>query len=232
MNPETCNTYLQDKRIVLTLDAGGSKLEFSAMNGNQVKVSPFVLPASPEDLESYLNILAEGFSRTLHLLSEERKNVKAISFGFPGPALYEQGIIGDLPNLPAFRGGVALKAFLEKKFNLPVYINNDGNLFTLGEWIDGFLPWVNDSIRIKGKNKRYRNLIGITLGTGFGCGIVVDGKLITGDNSSGGEIWLVRNKLMPEYNVESGVGKSGLSLYYARETALIPEYFPESIPAE
>ncbi len=67
----------------------------------------------------------------------------AISFAFPGPADYPAGIIGDLPNLPAFRGGVALGPMLEEKFGIPVFINNDGDLFVYGEAIAGFLPYVN-----------------------------------------------------------------------------------------
>ena len=53
------------------------------------------------------------------------KNLKtrpvAISFAFPGPADYPNGIIGNLPNLTAFRGGVALGPMLEEKFQLPVF---------------------------------------------------------------------------------------------------------------
>jgi glucokinase len=224
--------YVDDRRIVLTLDAGGTKLEFSALTGKSIKVPPFILPASPDNLDSYLESLTRGFNRTLEILGNDRKKVAAISFGFPGPALYEQGIIGDLPNLPAFRGGVALKQFLEKKFSLPVFINNDGNLFALGEWIRGFLPWVNHTLAKKGKKKQYKNLIGVTLGTGFGCGIVINGTTVIGDNSSGGEIWLTRNKQKPGYNVESGVGKRGLGMYYAEKTGIRENEVPDAITLE
>ena len=58
----------------------------------------------------------------------------AISFAFPGPADYPNGIIGGyLPNFPSFREGVALGPFLEYKFGIPVFINNDGDLFAYGE---------------------------------------------------------------------------------------------------
>ena len=64
----------------------------------------------------------------------------AISFAFPGPADYPAGIIGDMSNMPAFRGGVALGPILEDQFGIPVFINNDGDLFVYGEAIAGFLP--------------------------------------------------------------------------------------------
>lgn len=58
------------------------------------------------------------------------KRPEAISFAFPGPADYPNGIIGGwLPNFPSFRDGVVLGPFLQEKFGVPVFINNDGDLF-------------------------------------------------------------------------------------------------------
>lgn len=65
------------------------------------------------------------FNRRLYI-----KRPAAISFAFPGPADYPNGIIGGwLPNFPSFRDGVALGPFLQEKFGVPVFINNDGDLF-------------------------------------------------------------------------------------------------------
>jgi len=79
----------------------------------------------------------------------------AISFAFPGPADYPNGIIGDLGNFPAFRGGVALGPMLQEKFKLPVFINNDGDLFAYGEAIAGFLPEVNELLEKAGSPKHF-----------------------------------------------------------------------------
>ena len=65
---------------------------------------------------------------------------------------------------------------------LTVFINNDGDLFAYGEAIAGFLPYVNCLLKKTGSPKRYKNLIGITLGTGSGGGIVCDGELFIRDN--------------------------------------------------
>ena len=86
---------------------------------------------------------------------------------------------------------------LEDKFGIPVFINNDGDLFVYGEAIAGFLPHVNGLLKKAGSPKRYNNLFGVTLGTGFGGGIVRNGELFMGDNSIAGEVWLLRNKLQP-----------------------------------
>ncbi len=163
-------------------------------------------------------------------LRKLRKNLyeppSAISFAFPGPADYLNGIIGDLPNLPAFRGGVALGPLLKDKFKLPVFINNDGDLFTYGEAIAGYLPFVNNLLEKSGSHKRYKNLLGLTLGTGFGAGISRDGNLFLGDNSIAGEIWLLRDVLNPTVNVEEHVSINGLKKAYALETGLDLENAP------
>ena len=119
----------------------------------------------------------------------------AISFAFPGPADYPRGIIDNVGNLPAYGGGVALGPMLTNHFGLPVYVNNDGDLFAYGEAIAGFLPKVNRLLAEAGSPKRYNNLFAVTLGTGFGGGIVRNGELFIGDNSAAGEIWILRNKL-------------------------------------
>ena len=152
----------------------------------------------------------------------------AISFAFPGPADYPNGIIGGLGNLPAFKGGgIALGPMLADRFGIPVFINNDGDLFAFGEAIAGFLPWVNGLLAEGGSPKRFRNLFGATFGTGFGGGIVQDGRLWIGDNSAGGEIWLLRNKLDPKTNIEEAVSIRAIRREYARGAGIAPETAPE-----
>ena len=216
--------YKHDNRIVMTLDAGGTNLVFSAIQGNEQIIEEIKLPSFPNDLSKILSALVEGFSEVKSKLSS---NPVAISFAFPGPADYPNGIIGDLPNLPAFRGGVALGAFLEKKINLPVFINNDGDLYAYGEAISGFLPEINQKLKEAGSPKRYKNLVGLTLGTGFGAGIVRNGELFVGDNSGAGEIWLLRDKLSPSLNIEEHASIRGVKKIYANLVGLSEEDTPE-----
>ena len=146
--------YQFDKRIVMTLDAGGTNFVFSAIRSNEEIVEPIVLPSNGDNLERCLETMVTGFSAIKLKLPEDPV---AISFAFPGPADYVNGIIGDLKNLPAFQGGVALGAFLRNKFGIPVFINNDGDLFAYGEALAGALPEVNRMLRDAGKNKMYKN---------------------------------------------------------------------------
>lgn len=132
--------YRNDNRVVLTLDAGGTNFVFSAIRGMELIGEPITLPSNGDNLDKCLSGIIDGFSSLMNGLTEKPV---AISFAFPGPADYPNGIIGDLGNLPAFRGGVALGPMLEDRFHLPVFINNDGDLFAYGEAIAGFLPFVN-----------------------------------------------------------------------------------------
>lgn len=216
--------YNKDKRTVMTLDAGGTNLVFTAIQGNEQIIDEIRLLSSPNDLERMLKTIVEGFSE---VKSKLKSLPVAISFAFPGPSDYPNGIIGDLPNLPAFRGGVALGPYLENKFNLPVFINNDGDLYAYGEAISGFLPEINKKLDEAGSPKRYKNLLGLTLGTGFGAGIVRDGNLFIGDNATGGEIWLLRDKLSPNLNIEEHASIRAVRRIYAEEANIDPESSPE-----
>ena len=216
--------FLTDRRIVMTLDAGGTNLKFSAMRGGDLIVGPISTPSEADDLERCLGNIFSGFEKVKQTLPEAPV---AISFAFPGPADYPLGIIGDLQNLPGFRGGVPLGPMLEDKFGIPVFINNDGDLFVYGEAIGGFLPYVNGLLEGAGSPKRFHNLFGITLGTGFGGGIVRNGELFVGDNSSAGEAWLLRNKLDPTVNAEEGACIRAVRRVYARESGITFDDAPE-----
>lgn len=213
-----------DSRIVLTLDAGGTNFRFGAMRGGKPLIETVLLPSNADNLELCLKNLIEGFETARSRCPE---SPVAISFAFPGPCDYPAGIIGDLPNLPAFRGGVPLGPMLQEKFGIPVFINNDGDLFVYGEAIAGLLPHVNALLERAGSPKRYKNLFGITLGTGLGGGIVRDGHLFIGDNSVAAEVWTVRNKLDPQMNAEEGACIRAVRRVYGERTGTPFEETPE-----
>jgi glucokinase len=204
-----------DNRVILTLDAGGTNLVFSAIKGGEEIVKPITLPAHGNNLELSLGNIVKGFAEVLKGISEKPV---AISFAFPGPADYPNGIIGDLGNLPAFKGGVALGPMLEDIYKIPVFINNDGDLFAYGEAIAGMLPEINKRLASSGITKKYRNLLGVTLGTGFGAGIVHNGQLYLGDNSSGAEIWVTRNALEPNVFAEESISIRAVQRVYSQHT--------------
>ncbi len=215
--------YSKDQRVVMTLDAGGTNFVYSAMQANRPVVESFSLPSNASDLELSLSTLLDGFRR---VESQLPARPAAISFAFPAPADYFNGIIVGPRNLPAYRD-VAVGPMLEDAFGLPTFINNDGDLFAYGEATAGFLPYVNGLLEKAGSPKRYRNLFGVTLGTGLGGGIVRDGELFTGDNSVAGEIWIIRHKLDRDTNAEEGASIRAVRRVYASETGTRSEDAPE-----
>ena len=203
--------YSHDNRIVITLDAGGTNFVFGAMRANEFIVAPVTMPSNAHDLDLCLQTMVKGFRQIIAQLQEPPV---AISFAFPGPADYPNGIIGGyLPNFPSFRDGVALGPFLEMTFGIPVFINNDGDLFAYGEALGGVLPEINARLEKAGSGKRYRNLLGYTFGTGFGVGMVVDGRLNRGDNSCV-ETFCLKHKKLDGVIVEEGVAVRAVKRVY------------------
>lgn len=203
--------FRTDSRIVLTLDAGGTNMVFGAMKGGEYIIDPITLPANSHDLDLCLDTIVKGFEAVIEKLSERPV---AISFAFPGPADYPNGIIGGyLPNFPSFRDGVALGPFLQGKFGVPVFINNDGDLFAYGEALGGTLPEVNAKLKALGSAKSYKNMLGYTFGTGFGVGMVVNGELNRGDNSCV-ETFCLPHKKYDGVIVEDGVSVRAVKRVY------------------
>lgn len=204
--------FRTDSRIVLTLDASGTTMMFGAMQSGEFIVDPIITASNAHDLDLCLQTMVNGFRTIREQLDREPV---AISFAFPGPADYPNGIIdGYLLNFPSFRNGVALGPYLRKKFGIPVFINNDGDLFTYGEAIGGVLPDINERLELAGSAKHYRNLLGCTFGAGFGVGMIVNGMMNRGDNSSV-EICYLPHCKHKDIIVEEGVSIRAVKRVYA-----------------
>ena len=207
--------YNNDKRIVVTLDAGGINFDFSAIQGNEIIVEQIVKPSNATNLDLCMHTLVEGFTEVISQLKEKPV---AISFAFPGPADYPNGVIGGfLPNFPSFRDGVALGHFLAEKFGIPVYINNDADLFVYGEALAGALPEMNARLKNAGSDKVYRNLMGFTWGTGFGFGLTVNGNMHIGDNSCC-EVYCLPDKNNRDIIVEESVSVRAIKRVYGEKS--------------
>ena len=104
-------------------------------------------------------------------------NIKAIGIGVPSVVDVEKGIVYDVQNIPSWKV-VELKKLMEERYRLPVLINNDANCFALGE-------------KYFGKGRKAHSLIGLTIGTGLGAGIIINDKLYPGLNTGAGEFGCV-----------------------------------------
>ena len=211
--------------VVLTLDAGGTTFTFAAVRNAEVIDEPLTLPSLADNLDACLDQIIGGLEE-MH--NRNGRQAAAISIGFPGPADYKAGIIGECNNLPAFHNveGVALGPMLEDHFKLPVVIRNDADLFAYGEATDGLLPEINQALEESGSAMRYDSLLGITLGTGLGAGVVINGRLHTGDNSAAAEMWALRSKLHRDSPVEEDVSIRAIKRVYAEIARMNPDDAP------
>ncbi|MES2108462.1 MAG: ROK family protein [Bacteroidota bacterium] len=103
--------------------------------------------------------------------------VKAIGIGVPSVVDVEKGIVYDVVHIPSWKE-VHLKEILEKKYNVQVFVNNDANCFALGELYFG-------------KGQGAKNMVGLTIGTGLGAGIIINRQLYAGPNCGAGEFGCV-----------------------------------------
>ena len=101
-------------------------------------------------------------------------DVECIGIGVPSVVDAERGIVYDVVGIPSWRE-VHLKERFEKRFGVPVSVNNDCNCFALG-------------VCRFGEAHGYRDVVCIALGTGVGAGVVIGGKLYCGRNTGAGEI--------------------------------------------
>lgn len=154
--------------IVIGADLGGTKIRVGRIEGQEVVKKTYRRISSNEDQETILEEIIETIEQVFS------KGVAAIGIGVPSIVDLEKGIVYDVENIPSWKE-VHLKEILEEKFGVPVFINNDANCFALGE-------------HHYGKGQGYRNLVGLTIGTGIGAGIIIDNKLYSGVNCGAGEI--------------------------------------------
>ena len=150
------------------VDLGGTNIRAALVDGQTIiRKAKAACPAkgtSEEILETVAGLIGE-------VLCEE---VEAIGIGVPSVVDTKRGIVYNVANIPSWVE-VPLKDILEKRFSIPVNVNNDSNCFTLGE--SRF-----------GKGQGYSSMVGVTLGTGVGSGIIIDGKLYEGRNAGAGEV--------------------------------------------
>ena len=158
----------------------------------------------------------EGFEKTIQRLSKillqqvksfdlNFDDVQSVGVGVPGPVLNSR-VVKFWANFP-WKNGVDLALEFEKNLGKPVKADNDVNVITLGEM------W-------KGSAQGYKNVLGLAIGTGIGGGIIVDGKLVSGENGAGGEVGHIK---VERDGKLCGCGQKGCWEAYASATGLIRE---------
>lgn len=164
------------KRYTIGVDVGGTNIKIGLVNPSGTIVDRTFL-----DTKRFFRArgkLIDAVVREINGLLKSRKliwrDILGAGFGLPGLIDSKRGVVHDLPNVPGWRN-VSLKTIIQKKLRMPVFIDNDVNLITLGEWR-------------RGAGKGCNNLMCITLGTGVGAGLVLNGALYRGEGFAAGEL--------------------------------------------
>lgn len=160
---------------VLAADIGGTNTRMAVVNTEGEIIKLLKKPTyCKEGRDKMIKFLISFLMETIEESGLGKHEICGLGIGFPGPLDAEKGIIYNPPNLSGW-GNVPLKDILEEEFKLPVSVENDANAAALGEW------W-------KGAGVGANSLICITLGTGVGGGIILDGNVLHGTSWMAGEI--------------------------------------------
>lgn len=155
---------------VLAIDMGGTKIALGIFEGDQILRSIKVDVPTETSKEELLTFFTETIDR---LIIPE---ITAIGIGVPGLVDSKTGVIYDLLNVPAW-DQVQLGEHLSTRYGRPAYIDNDANCFALAEYQLG--------------GHQSTELVGLTIGTGLGAGIISNGQLVRGASGGAGEFGMI-----------------------------------------
>lgn len=163
---------MAEKRYIIAIDLGGSRFRVGLADSSGRLLRRKSYPTRAEEgREAVISRLAQAAREAMH--SYPREEILAVGLGAPGPLDPRSGVIFTPPNLPSWRD-VPLKALLEEELDLPVYLGNDANLAALGE-------------HRFGAGRGLDHLVYLTVSTGIGAGIIMDGSLLLGQDGLAGE---------------------------------------------
>lgn len=155
-------------QTMLTIDLGGTNIRAAKIHNGCI-VAHHSLPCQSQGSEQ--EVLEQIYLLVDRLIDD---TVEGIGIGIPSIVDTERGIVYDVMNIPSWRE-VPLRAYLQERYHRNVYIDNDVNCFILGETHFGCV-------------RGFKDVVGLTLGTGVGAGIVINGALYRGLKAGAGEV--------------------------------------------
>lgn len=163
------------KRYAIGVDLGGTYTKLALVDRKGRLFHRATLSTTDyRTKEALLDAIANEIDRIFKRAQLASKDLLGVGVGVPGLVDFERGFIYYLTNVPGWKN-VLLKKILEKRLKTQVLVDNDVNLMALGEYKFG-------------AGKGAKNLVCLTLGTGVGGGIIIDGELYRGSSSAAGEI--------------------------------------------
>ncbi len=163
------------KEFIAGIDLGGTNLKIALLDLKcRIRHKEVLNTQRFTRKEVLISAIVDSVDKILKDNNLSRKSLLGVGLGLPGPIDYEKGIVHFFPNIPGWKE-VKLKSILEKRLRLPVFVDNDAKVMCLAE-------------HKLGAAKGSTNAICITLGTGVGGGVIINGKLYRGLSNAAGEI--------------------------------------------
>ncbi len=163
------------KRFIIAIDLGGTNLKCALLDSNlKIKAKNSFSTKSFDNKIKLIQGIADSVKSFILKQAISSSSVSGVGIGLPGPVDTFKGVVHFMPNIPGWKE-VGLKKILEQKTGLAVFIDNDAKLMALAEYRAG-------------QAKKYKNALCLTLGTGVGGGLIINGSLYRGSDNAAGEI--------------------------------------------
>ena len=197
------NDKLKDgQSLVFAVDLGGTYLRMAVVDGAG-EIHQQIKQRTPKGDSP--DLVVDALVSAASSWSNNGRRIAAASVMVPGPVDNENAVVVQAPNLPAL-SNFPLKAVLEKRFGWPVLLENDANAAAVGEM------WL-------GAARGCRDVVSVTLGTGVGGGVILDGQLWRGAHGSAGEIG--HTTVDPFSGLKCKCGNVGCLELFASGTAIV-----------
>ncbi|MFA5356556.1 MAG: ROK family protein [Candidatus Omnitrophota bacterium] len=162
-------------KFIIGIDLGGTNLKVALLDkGYRIKDKDILNTRRFSARNALISAIADSVVNLIKANNLGKTDILGIGIGLPGPVDREKGVVHFFPNIPGWRE-VGLKGILERRLKIPVAVDNDAKLMCIAE-------------HALGAAKGFNNAVCVTLGTGVGGGIIINGALYRGSSNASGEI--------------------------------------------
>ena len=194
------------EKFRIGVDIGGTNVKIALVNKKGEISFPKTVPTRAEmGYEYTVGNITQCIKDLMNEAGIDKNSLEGIGFGFPGQIDCDNGVVRILPNIPGWIN-VPIAEIMQKEFNVPVKVDNDVRCMALAE-------------STYGAGQGCKNLICITIGTGIGSGLIINGKLVRGASNAAGEIGHI--KLEMHDGLLCGCGDSGCFEAYASGPSIV-----------
>ena len=189
--------------LFIGVDLGGTNIEAAAVQDGQVLASKKIKTKAGKGAKAVIKRIGKTIRAVMEKMDAQPSDFQALCIGAPGAVELETGVVNSAPNLGW--KDVPLAAELQKRLGIPVFVDNDVNIGTAGEYAYG-------------AGQGAEHMVGVFVGTGIGGGVIINGEIHYGCRGAAGEIGHM--VVVPRGRV-CGCGKRGCVEAYASKAAMI-----------